>query len=408
MKGLLCFIILTATACGSAFAEEYLTNYSVVQKIETTGNAKYVQLPLSREVYRYTLSDLRDLRVADSKGTLVPYYIDHPIMLEKLETREGETRRISAVLKKHSIFDFQVIQAPQDFGANELKVVTETAEYSKQVEVYGRNTDSKWEFITIDSIYRIGGSVKESIHLQKNCPYRFFRIIVLDNREKLAITECLLLEKVKYGIRNINMQDEPMAYQSTNIGKKTILTIKNPFRMKLAKLNFELKGNFYRDYELYRIGVDGATQELLEGSLYRMEFNKTLLSNTSLNIDEPIYTTGDLKLVINNQDNQPLTIGKISASAVYDTLIFEKTGEQPYSLYFGCPDAERPVFDLENFKEYIKSERKDMGNLKALKVRTDNALKKQAPDLKLIFNLIIGAVSLCLTAFLILKLVRTK
>lgn len=70
----------------------------------------------------------------------------------------------------------------------------------------------------------------------------------------------------------------------------------------------------------------------------------------------PNRPTNDLYLLIDNQNNMPLTIGAIKAEQVATYLLAELKPDESYHLAFSNPAMEAPVYDLAYFKEQIPAQ----------------------------------------------------
>jgi hypothetical protein len=77
------------------------------------------------------------------------------------------------------------------------------------------------------------------------------------------------------------------------------------------------------------------------------DFNSILLSTVKAN---------DLLLVIENEDNPPLTLQKINAYQLNRQLVAWLEKEKSYTLFMGNEKASAPVYDLAYFENKIPAQ----------------------------------------------------
>jgi hypothetical protein len=64
-------------------------------------------------------------------------------------------------------------------------------------------------------------------------------------------------------------------------------------------------------------------------------------------------TADNFKIVIQNNDNQPLNISQVSVDGYVHELVARFTEEADYSLVYGYPSASRPDYDIDHFTSSI-------------------------------------------------------
>ncbi len=385
------------------FSEE-LSDWSFNKIIKVSGNNKYKFFFLDKEVYQYANQDLSDLRIVDENKKFIPYYINEEFQEETEESKIYNSKQIYKQKddkKNFSVYDFQGLSKKTDLEINRLVIETNMDNYSKQVEIYGRNDNSNWALLARDTIYRIEDFVKEEINLGKNSKNNFYRIKVLDNTENLVITKCTLFYSKYIKESQQYIKEIELKFEVENKDKYSIVNIKNIYNLKLIKLYFEIGGNFKRSYDLY----DGTTDYIFKrGNIYNFKSDKINITNTEVDLDYNYLSKNENKLIILNNDNQPLKINNIIGSYLIDKIIFEETGSKSFFLYFGNTKAFEPDYDIVSYKNYIDKEEQNLCSLDKINNLKPLVAEKRRFNYKLLFNLIIVFASILLIVILVIKL----
>jgi hypothetical protein len=147
---------------------------------------------------------------------------------------------------------------------------------------------------------------------------------------------------------------------------------------------------------------------LEEGNEYEMISSETISSFEDKNFQFNQAFTRYLTIIIDNEDNQALKIGKIETymQPVVLTGRFEQNGT--YFLCYGNTDANYPNYDIAYFKEKIPSNLSEL-NYEVIPIVQKNVTiqEKTKPISQMWLWLIIGVVIIILLIFT-LKMINTK
>ncbi len=402
MKKIFSALMLVTIHTVILMAGENLKDWPYYRELAITGGNRYCHLFLDEYVYGYSNDDLSDLRIIDSKKKFVPYYIVRGAEVQKNEETVFKTRRIfDYSLKKEMLnyFDFQVLPPDKKIYAAKLILEADSDNFSKRVGVYARNESGDWVFLKDDTIYDFAKNngtnnryKKTGIALNSGVPYAFYRIVIIDNPEKISIKDM----KVVYAREETNFENYKknikMNYIVENKDRYSLVIADNVNKLEIMKLYFTVKGTFKRNAELF----DDAqlTGSIHSAELYQFDFNNTNVSSTSINFESPVHSK-KLYIKIINNDDRPLEIIKISADYITDKLVFEYKEDESYSLLFGNEKSEKPVYDISAYSAYIEKEKQDEAGLGSMKVNGSHA-RKQHFNYRLLFNIIIILVSVLL------------
>jgi len=171
--------------------------------------------------------------------------------------------------------------------------------------------------------------------------------------------------------------------------------------LKISKITLKVDTNFRRSYSV----IDSSGDSVLKtGEIYRIKFNDKEILKNHIDFGENYTNRKMIKINIKNADDQPLNIKEINEEIILDKIVFEDNGSANYKLYFGNPKAEKPQYEIENFKDYIDKEKND--EIKLGEIKNYQIDSKADFDYKLIFNIVIVLVSIILIVLLVLRIFR--
>ncbi|MBY9080809.1 hypothetical protein KIH86_13275 [Paenibacillus sp. HN-1] len=404
--GLWAGIILPPQAQASSVPQPSEDAWTYKRPIETSTSGAYLSLYLDNEIYAKSDSGLADLRIVDSEGRFIPYYIESGTV-EAAERTVTYTAQLvhTERQQKSTSFDYAInpLKPGTDIQGNRLLFTLPDASFLKHVVLYGSYDGMAWEKALQDDLYRTGQVDKSWIDLGAALKYSYYRLTVLDNAENLSfpaprlvhqLTEVKSLDFSRTGAPRYEIKEED---------GETRIVIDNRDRLKIKRIKLESEGIFLRRYDLQDregsiIPVEGS------GELYRMEFKDTRIAGTDIVTMNPVNSPA-LTLTIYNKDDAPLALTGIETEYLVDKLIFADNGKGPYHLLYGNPDAAAPEYDIVNFKTQISQETLGDASLgdEILKQTAQPVPENGPPVGKLIFNILIVVVSLLLVFILIRK-----
>lgn len=393
-------------------AENDQKEWQFSKPIEIKESSKYLALILDEDVYAGAAENLDDLRIVNSKGQFVPFYIDSGYR-ESLEKNTVYSSTLVNLAKKDNstLVDFQITPMKEntDILGNILSFDLPKEAFLKHVEVYGSYDGNQWELLKKDDLFRTDRLEKNTIELGAQHKFSYYRLNVLNNVENLIFSQLRLI----HNIREINWNEFKKTgtptYEIKQEDKQTSITIQNEHRLKIKNIMLDVTGNFTRSYSAYdlngkEIQIDGKKE------LYRLDFKDVQIANTKISGLNPIAKPS-FTIKINNQDNPSLNIKGLTTEYFVDKLVFEDQGTGPYQLLYGR-NVNKPQYDIVNFKSHIQKENVGVGKLGAQVIASPGALVESPTpswfQTKTWFNVVIIAVSLVLVLFIVTKMYRTK
>ncbi|WP_379133025.1 DUF3999 family protein [Paenibacillus sp. sgz500958] len=401
------FLGLNSPNSRASAPDQSLELWKFSKPLQTEASGKYHELYLDEEVYAKAAGDLRDLRIADSGGGFVPFFIE--------SGREAavEQNIIYAATQVHkekkqqeTLIDYAVtpLQLNTDIQGNKLIFTLPGESFLKHVQVFGSYDGITWEDLIKDDLYRTGGVEKNSVELGAIYKYGYYRLSVKNNVEDLDFPSLQLLHRTsevkstdfkRAGTPQYEVKEEPGL---------TRIVINNGDRLKVTKVSVGSGGNFSRRYEVRdesgsNIAVEG------NGELYRLDFKDVQITGTDIVALEPI-SSPSFTITVSNGDDTPLEITNVRTEYLVDKLVFAETGQGPYRLLYGNSAASTPQYDIVKFRTQIAGEEVAAAKLGAeFAAATPEPKPKSGPvSGKVVFNILIVAVSLLLVTLLIRKM----
>jgi len=368
-----------------------------------TGSSKYKAIFLPTEVYRHAAADLADLRLVDSTGRTIPYYIQTGALVrQQSETLQSALLVDSFQGGGDSYFEYSVAAKDNtDPVGNNLKFALPAGNFVKYLEVYGSYDGVEWQYVTKDYLYKVNGQEKSEVSLAARQKYRYYRIRLLDNVEGLSLDGMSLILRQDSSAWSRYEQTTRMDYKIVHQKNQTVITVSNPCKLRLRRLIVETEGNFRRQYEVYRDAKAGYPVEI--GEICNLQFSGVNISEKTIRLDSlPVAET--LVIKIEDRDDRPLPITGIQADYYVDKLVFADLGNRPYRLYFGNANAGQPSYDLAEQCGYIESEKQDECHLQAVQGRVPAQAAAPLIRSDYLFDGAIAVVSLVLIIILVPKL----
>ncbi|MCX7745881.1 MAG: DUF3999 family protein [Clostridia bacterium] len=407
-------VFIWMSLAGTAFSIENISDWKYYKEIKIKNGNQYKALYLDDEVYRYSKSDLSDLRVIDSKGAAISYYIQKGWESSNPNTVFYEAERIHRFKENnHSFYNFKVIpvKSNTDIPVNKLFLSVEAGQYLKNIELYGSYDNVEWEYIMKDTIYKVENLTKNEIALNNTQKYKYYRIKVLNNIENINITKASVIYDSVNLVHNDYLKRSYLKYDMETKDRDTWITIQNGNKLKLKSFRIDAGGNFNRHYEIYEKNGNEYSYTGIKGEIYNLKFKDMDIANTVLDLSSQPLNSQLIRIKIFNQDDRPLDIKNIEVTSYVDKLVFESKGAKDNKLYFGSEKASKPQYEMETFKGHVEKESQDlcsldkvMLNKAADKGKEQNKEDEKKINSKFIFNAVLILLSVCLIGLIAKKL----
>lgn len=313
-----------------------------------------VVVTLDRDVYERARRDLGDLRVLDDRDRQAPY------LLETARDEPDAAPRRPRVLNRTFVRG-RSSSVTLDFGSPVLKSAIALSlggdNFRRRVLVEGRNRhETGWETLTDGAyVFAVPGPAAarfEAVTLPEN-NFQFLKVTVHNGPDETAPVEIADVWTLPQERRRPREQETevPLRAAHDERARETRLVIDlgarhQPFRgvaLDVADARFFRGVVVEARREPFRPGEEPLWQALAAGTVYR--YGEDGRAHEQLRVD----ATGRermLRLRIQNRDDRPLELRRVSVLAPVERLVFDAEPGRAYRLSYGSDALDAPVYDV--------------------------------------------------------------
>lgn len=328
-----------------------------------TESSSYAELVLTDQVYQHANASLSDLRIVRGDSTEIPYVLVTDSTREKDEV--SSVRIYNKGVLKGDSTQFMVDIGREGFLHNQLQLLTNSHNFTREVEVSGSTDGNTWlqlepkgriyDFTIPAAAGSPGSSVNETTLRYPETTNRYLQVRIVDKGEvPLSIVGAQVrrqtssaAKRVQYPA-SVNSQTQDAGHQASvvtvDLGAKGLPT--HELQLGVTETNFQrsvsLEGS--DDLKLWRIVEQGDVI---------FSYQTPKFTGNKLSVQYPESNYRYLRLTVFNHDNAPLAIISAQAQGFVRTLVFEQSASAPYSLYYGNAHARYPDYDLVNYIDYL-------------------------------------------------------
>lgn len=385
-------------------------NFQYRSEVAPATQPGFYRIVLPTEVVGHLNAQFSDLRLYDEQQHEVPYLLkrEQPVRYQtlfrayKLVSKESAPQ-VGTVL---------VLQNAARSRINNLSLLIKNAHVHKKARLSGSNDARNW--YVIEENYRL-----ESIDNREQTAEVKILDFPLSDYEyyQLEINDSLspplnILRAGYYDVQAENGKYTPIP--GLSFTQRDSLPLRQSFvhvmladTARMDKLTFRISAPalYRRQAQLYEL-IEQRGKRGKRTRIFSPVSTLELHSSGENTVHLSGFRAKDFYLIIDNEDNQPLTISQVEASQLHTYLIAQLEAGKNYHLAFSSPGLSPPNYDLRYFQDKIP------GNLAVLDVR--QAVRRVAdkgPSGSALFSnrniiwLAIGLV-LLLLSYLSFKMVR--
>lgn len=327
-------------------------------------------IPLSNDIFNQLESGSNDVRVygitADNDTIEAPYLFQVGEARMNIKTEAFKLLNASKNNKGH-YFTYQILNKNP---INQIRLDFEEDNFDWKIKLEGTQNQKEW--FTIVDDYRILSIKNQQTDYQftdisfPNSQYQYFRILIKTNKKPHIKNASIRLNKAQTG----EYRDCPIVKKEIKIDKEkkqTIIDLDFGKRIPVSHLNINIedKNDYYRNIKIQYL-VDSTENQngtkyhyshLSSGTLHSVSPNEFTFQSTF---------TAKMRVIIDNNDNEPLAIGNISAKDYVYELITRFSKPATYYLAYGNKNINRPRYDVEQFRDKLPENINDVtfGELK--------------------------------------------
>lgn len=340
----------------------FLTNLSfgqfqVTGKIQDVTKNGFHQIVLSPEIRSYSKQDLSDIRIFNSKGNEVPYFIQNNSEA-LLHTFEEYTIVSKSVVAKKSTSI--IITIPSNQNNNQLSLFIANADGEKNYSISGSNDLKEWFGISNSKVlYDLNSTTESSVIKTISYPLSTYQYLKIDFDDR----KTLPLNILKVGNFNSQIQKntwleiKPKKTSTTEdrSEKETSIHVTFDHPQIINQIVFEiLKPTYYsRKAIIYKKVKQQKNRKsvIYDEEIITFELN----SNTKNSFTIPEIFEEEFFIKIENKDNQPLAISTIKYNQKPISIITDLSANEKYTIKAGDRNVTEPQYDLSDFKNNIQN-----------------------------------------------------
>ncbi|WP_299261200.1 DUF3999 family protein [uncultured Aquimarina sp.] len=312
---------------------------------------------LPDELFKNVSSDLSDIRIygiTKERDTVeAPYILKQN--QEKRSSKQVNFEIINrATTGKGSFITFKI---SSDQAINQIKLFFKENNFDRLVNLEGSQNLKEWYSI-VDS-YRIL-SIKNELTAYTftnlklpDSKYQYYRLFIKGTKAPALKNAQITLQETTKGDYKMHAI-KSMRTQEDKQNRSTVIDIDLQTAVPVSYIKIEGANNFdyYRSVRIEYLrdsiqtekGWRYTYQNLSSGILNSIEENEFRSSST---------ITNKLRVIIDNQDNEPLTIGAIQIKGYTHELITRFTTPAAYYLVYGNARIGKPSYDLQYMSNIV-------------------------------------------------------
>ena len=363
------FVLMSSFAFGQMKDFKYKRELKSIDK-------PWHQITLPNEMYGKISQDLSDIRIFGIKANNDT--IEAAYVLKKNDqtiTNKGVSFKIiNQSFNENGVFYTFEIPAAQTI--NEINSTFKNENFEWKVNLEGSNNQIEWfkilENSRILSIKNPSTNFRFTKLIFPDSQYKYYRIFI-KTKDKVVLNDArVLLNETQNGIyRDFSVKKQTISENKKTKQTEINIDLEMAVPVSLVKISTSNQFDFYRPISIQYLSDSVKTEK---GYIYNYETigNGTLNSLDKNEFKTNTTTAKKLKIIIENNNNPILNIGKIEVKGFTNQLVVRFVEDANYFLVYGNENAETPTFDIINFTDKIPE------NLTDLTLGTETLIDKKA------------------------------
>ncbi len=332
------------------------TPYRYLAHIEVTAPG-YVFFGIPPGIYDKANPNLSDLRISSAAVVEVPYVIWSNSRTSERKKIDAQILNTSYIPRSYTTFTLDVGDTP--IRTNSITITTGSMDFVRRITVEGSPDNRRFAVLKEnDYIFDLTSdhNIKNLAVSYPTTDYRFLKVTLWDDGEEPLVEvagDIYLIEDIKgesevipTTMKILDMKTpKPVTEVTLDLSYKNIPTSTIAFLVSDT--------NFKRDVTLLSANEDKPKEyrEISATTIYSIKTSRFLRSNTT--VDYPETQARYLKIVIENENNSPLTISGVTVSGVPRKITFSANPDAKYTLYLGNARIESPSYDIAQVFSYM-------------------------------------------------------
>lgn len=355
-KWILISILISLLTASQVKADFDKTKWQFCKPIEGQSSSALGYITLDTEALLNSNPGYADLRVIDNQGKETPFKLIESTGEAEIESTQATATNITSLPGKYSSI---TLNLGKRMPSNRLLINTPDHNFTCRVEVAGMNETGTWEVLRDDAYifdFSRGNNARSAEVTYPECDYSTLRVrIFADNKRVIKASGATIVWK------------QPTTRKSTVLydGKGTI---RENTKDKTTEISLKLKGsnipsgsiqifspaiNYQRNVEV--MGSRNGKDWTFIGDGYVLEYKAAKFNGEISNIGFSGGNYSRIKVVIHNEDNDPIPVNRLVIGTQERQLAFTPRTGTSYKLFYGCANAMYPNYDIQSLYGYISN-----------------------------------------------------
>ena len=319
--------------------------------------AQWNKIVLPEEVFGKVSPNFYDIRIfglTDANDTIEAAYMLQ-LKSEKAASTEVNFKLLNTTHNDKGYYF--TMEVPTEELVNQIMLDFKQDNFDWRLSLEGSQNQQEWFGIVDDyRILSIKNPVTNYQFTKVTFPgtkYRFFRLLIKSEEKPDLSFAKIRFHEVTNGTFNTYSVDKVESIEDKKQKLTTVeISLKAPVPVSSIKIDVKNRFDYYRPITISYLSDSVKTekgwkyqyQQLTSGTLNSMEINEFVFNSTILQ---------KLKISIYNQDNEPLTIDKLTVKGYVHELVVRFTEPATYFLAYGNKKTNKPNYDIERFASKI-------------------------------------------------------
>lgn len=324
------------------------------------------------EAVENSLYDIRIFGINTNNDT-----IETPYLLKR-KTRKTANQTVTFQRLNESYSQgvyFVTFEVPTDTTVNLLELDFKQQNFDWRLALEGSSNNKEWFKMTDD--YRILSFKNEFSNYQftkvsfPDSKYAYYRLkIKASERPKLLNAQLDLQNITPAGYSDFSIKNTQINTNRSSKQTSIDVTLQNP--VPASFISFDIKNDFdyYRPITIQYLKDSVETEQGWRYN-YQTLGRRTLSSMEKEGFSFESTILQKLKIVIDNNDNEPLTVNSVQIKGYVHELIARFSEPASYYLTYGKSNPLKPNYDISKFENSIPK------NLKPLELKPLQSIEKK-------------------------------
>ena len=361
IKSIFSLIFLGISALGFAQKNDFWFKRAIKPNPATEWNKIEIPLPMYEKLNQ-NFSDIRIYQLLGKDSLEVPYLLSKT----QFASLENETTEYIGfkILNQTKTADgyYFTLESPITADIEEIDLHFSNQNFDWKITLEGSHDQKQW--FSILENYRILSiqNSKTDYNFQllafEKTNYKFYRIFI-PSKETPILQRASMQEKFTPKIEFNKLLINNIKQTNSTKDKNSVITFSLPYKIPIYSLilNIEKNDAFSRPIETKFLVVSVITEKGWVKNYETFYYGKIIYYGAkdldfSFSNNDVIWAK-DFQIIIENQDNTPLTIKSINAVSPKHFIYFKPKNEENYFLFYGNKNSSLPEYDLKLIEDKV-------------------------------------------------------